>query len=493
MAALSRSVLAHPVWWGALLLLVVNDHLLKGSHVLPNAVTGKLSDFSGLIVAPLLLVEVVRPRSRGGRFACFALVGAVFATVNLSEAAAILFERLTSLAKVPWSICVDPTDLVAFIVYPIAWSLKPRAARRTFLRAGLLLGAVASAASGLDVKWFAHAALLNRNERPIRVRVRWPVAELDCKAIEGRSAKVFGPEVFGPGVVYEVEPFETVSLDRLDEEVLEPRSLTGSACDAVLVKVDGLPATVLFWSGLPTFEVPLSPGDADVEDLDFPTDGLLVVEPGEGRGLVLRPAGGGLELSSLAAASGEAECSTRGGDQVFGWSDLGGSLDTTLLDASVGADGCLALDLAGAPSGLFYLCVPAAELPFAPGDRVSIVSAESEEGRSLRMSRLGGEGALELFVWSGRATSIGLTTIDLECGGRRLECGSYVQPGALVLEDGSRVPRGAALEWVDADGRDVRMVVGRADRVIVGATACEPGRDAIGHTSDVLFIYREEN
>lgn len=35
-------------WVAALLVLVVNDHVLKGSGLLPGVITGKLSDFAGL-------------------------------------------------------------------------------------------------------------------------------------------------------------------------------------------------------------------------------------------------------------------------------------------------------------------------------------------------------------------------------------------------------------------------------------------------------------
>ena len=59
-------VLAHPAWIGALLLLLINDHVLKGAGLLPGWVTGKLSDLAGLFVAPALLAVLVRARTRAG-------------------------------------------------------------------------------------------------------------------------------------------------------------------------------------------------------------------------------------------------------------------------------------------------------------------------------------------------------------------------------------------------------------------------------------------
>ncbi|HEU5057510.1 MAG TPA: hypothetical protein VFU21_13340, partial [Kofleriaceae bacterium] len=50
--ALPAGELLEPVALGAVLLLVVNDWLLKGRA--PAALTGKLSDLAGLVAAPLI-------------------------------------------------------------------------------------------------------------------------------------------------------------------------------------------------------------------------------------------------------------------------------------------------------------------------------------------------------------------------------------------------------------------------------------------------------
>ena len=49
--------LAHPVTVAALVVLLVNDHLLKYAY--PGWVTGKLSDVAGLVLAPALLASLV--------------------------------------------------------------------------------------------------------------------------------------------------------------------------------------------------------------------------------------------------------------------------------------------------------------------------------------------------------------------------------------------------------------------------------------------------
>ena len=107
-------------WLVALAVLALNDHVLKGAGVLPGALTGKLSDFAGMIVAPVLLAVLLRVRSRRGLLACHAAVGAVFAGINLSPELAAAWSQLMGLVW-PWHITVDPTDLVAIPALALGW------------------------------------------------------------------------------------------------------------------------------------------------------------------------------------------------------------------------------------------------------------------------------------------------------------------------------------------------------------------------------------
>ncbi len=132
-----RFPLAHPVAVGAVLLLVVNDHVLKKAW--PGVVTGKLSDVAGMVFFPLLLVSLVdvarprleaRTRARVLVAACLA-TGLVFAatkTLPLANEAyrlawagmqwplralrALVAGRPTP-GLAPVVLVRDPTDLVA--------------------------------------------------------------------------------------------------------------------------------------------------------------------------------------------------------------------------------------------------------------------------------------------------------------------------------------------------------------------------------------------
>ncbi len=94
--AVAGEGLLHPVALAAVLLLVVNDHVLKSAC--PSAITGKLSDFAGLAFFPLFLQALweVGLRLRGQPvhhswrvlFVAALLTAAVFTALQLSPQAA---------------------------------------------------------------------------------------------------------------------------------------------------------------------------------------------------------------------------------------------------------------------------------------------------------------------------------------------------------------------------------------------------------------------
>jgi len=98
---MKRSDLVHPWPLLAVLLLVVNDHLLKGSGWLPGWATGKLSDFAGLFFFPILLtlsVERWLENREGARSVvaswAAAITGVVFTVLKTVPGAAALLSRV---------------------------------------------------------------------------------------------------------------------------------------------------------------------------------------------------------------------------------------------------------------------------------------------------------------------------------------------------------------------------------------------------------------
>jgi hypothetical protein len=105
----------HPVTLLAILLLVVNDWILK-EHFGPSAITGKLSDIGGLIFAPVVLSAAIglvlrKKLTKRRLYLCIAATGIGFASVKLSATAAGWMVAALSHWR-PASVYLDRTDLL---------------------------------------------------------------------------------------------------------------------------------------------------------------------------------------------------------------------------------------------------------------------------------------------------------------------------------------------------------------------------------------------
>jgi hypothetical protein len=134
--AIPGDFLLRPVPIVAGLLLVLNDHFLKGRF--GDAITGKLSDAAGLVFIPLLMlsiVELVRA-ARHARWhitfrdlaASVVVVGGALVAAKLSPSIAHAFGGVGALARFPFTgrfdavtITHDPTDLWTLPALAIAW------------------------------------------------------------------------------------------------------------------------------------------------------------------------------------------------------------------------------------------------------------------------------------------------------------------------------------------------------------------------------------
>ena len=121
--------LSSMAWWLAALVLLLNDHWLKHAGWLSPVVTGKLSDFAGLIVAPPTLCALCRVRKRSGKLLCLAATGVAFSMLNLWPAAARGVELATALLGLPWRVWSDPSDLLALPALGVSWWLMTRRTR----------------------------------------------------------------------------------------------------------------------------------------------------------------------------------------------------------------------------------------------------------------------------------------------------------------------------------------------------------------------------
>ncbi len=127
--ALPAGEFLHPIPLAALVLLAVNDHLLKGGGVVPGAITGKLSDVTGFIFFPLLCTAVLDTLLWGAArlgapvdfslrwwklWAGLAATIALMAAIKLSPAASNALADFLGAIGFPSHIVVDAYDLLAF-------------------------------------------------------------------------------------------------------------------------------------------------------------------------------------------------------------------------------------------------------------------------------------------------------------------------------------------------------------------------------------------
>jgi hypothetical protein len=261
----ARRQLPHLVFWVALGLLVLNDHVLKRGHVLPGVLTGKLSDFAGLIVAPVLVMAALRVRGRAGRAAVFVSIYGMFASIKLSRSAADLVEWVTARTPLPWKLWADPTDLVALLVLPAAWWLAaqievPRLALRPRFRlhvAEIFFGLLACAAtSTLQHEYVMSAYLVNATSRTQEIRIHRVRGPLDCSRGITSPALWPGPEAFTLETCARVGSDKLIPLSQYAQDLgtsgekVDASSQAEPTCDAVLLEANGLEPVVVSWNGI---------------------------------------------------------------------------------------------------------------------------------------------------------------------------------------------------------------------------------------------------
>lgn len=133
-------LLVHPATVAAIVLLLVNDHVLR--RLWPSALTGKLGDFAWLFFIPFALAAVlallwprVIPRRREWipalAFGAVALIFALAKTAPAAHEAVVRLARVLFGFEVGWR--RDPTDLVALLSVAAAawlWRATPEPAPR---------------------------------------------------------------------------------------------------------------------------------------------------------------------------------------------------------------------------------------------------------------------------------------------------------------------------------------------------------------------------
>ncbi|MDX2051747.1 MAG: hypothetical protein SFV15_05100 [Polyangiaceae bacterium] len=134
-ANVAGGALLDPWVIASMAILFINDHIFK--HIQPSWVTGKLSDFAGLVFFPLLLqgcAEVVQKvlfgvhvPSRKVLLVCVGLTGMIFSVTELSAWGAEAYVRALDWGLgTPHRTWADPTDLLALPMLFVSYRLGRR-------------------------------------------------------------------------------------------------------------------------------------------------------------------------------------------------------------------------------------------------------------------------------------------------------------------------------------------------------------------------------
>ncbi len=503
-----RSALRHPLFWAALALLVINDHLLKGAGVLPGALTGKLSDFAGMIVAPVLLATAFGARRTQARLLAFAIAAAPFVAINVAPQAARGLEAIMLGVGIEWRIWTDPSDLVGLAMLPVAWWLLDAAPlslprRRTVEGTAMLAAAFACIATSPPPPdpetrvreipppdYEASAYLHNGSVDDTDVRLRWATGRFDCERVSEDPARYLSREAFGEGVTVTLDSERNFPLDRgaagdaleMGADWLSPPI---GACDAVLVQRDGSADTVVFFRG-PTFTVPRHgavgvPGAVQV-------GGTGDITGGDESNVIVASESRYFWDTDLCTA-----------DEVLPYVYSGERIApgrmATVTSTELLRDGCFEVGFADeTESWTSFLCVPMWAFDLTTGDTVQFDTANPD---ALFVHRLAADGrpATELRLVTSRTGYMGddvplpVLTPRAECGGFSA-CGAFTGPLSVVMA-AEELPLGGDTAGYVADGRRYRVSIGKAVETVVGVDGCSRNEREPGMEINAVMLIEE--
>ncbi len=359
---------------------------------------------------------------------------------------------------------------------------------------GVLLVALSVGCPGYH--YTSRAYFANTTKEPVNVRVQTLQADVDCASMDGRSAELLARrELFGAAITYEVEPGQAVPLD-LDDPWHSQRR---NSC-AALVQILGFADQVVYWpsaTGYVTTETALAEGS----DPRFLGQSLRLEGYGNVKGLAV---GHALEVTALPPqASGAPPADTA--PATLGWSGAPRTgLGFMLFRREILPDGCLSLELGKDLDSrwVLFLCVPEWAFPFEVDTKLNITSDQilpeprgyySDPGDPpaqhllVQAADAGARFELWLNAQAAELPAVGKVT-SLGPPGRHTECGAYAEPVSVELPalSATLLPGEEAKQVVK--GKTTRVLLGRADQLLIAPDACAPDFASLGTRFDLLML-----
>lgn len=473
----SRS-LAHPLWLCALLVLLVNDHLLKGS-ALPGWLTGKLSDFAGPIVAAVLLAVLLRVRSKRGWVLSHVATAIGFAAINVVPSVAHWVEKVSASTPFPWTITVDPTDIVGLVALPLSLLVLGAAStsdarhstywRRWTRGISVPVAALACMATSPQVppeeltENFPNqpGAISISNDtdeaRLIRVRTLRETVQIDCEAVLDEPSQALSRELFGAADTWLLEARRALPLQGL-----------GGDCSVYLIETEEMPATLLVWDRLefPDGSVPTS---SDVQDRRI----ARLARLGDTWLNLIHETAAYLQTPTPAAEACQIAPATTGVD----WSAaLSGPRE--IAEIATSPNGCHEVTFTSGPD--LVLCIPA-DLPFASGDSIQVGTATAFEGDRTSDSISLTSDTVALNVMRGSVLPEGTVSMQAleSCPMQHDECGNSAQAARIEIGNSGEDFGSAGDTLPLANGSELHLV--RVQQMPARDLECAPAADGLDY------------
>jgi hypothetical protein len=493
---------AHPAWWCALGVLALNDHLLKGSGLVPGGWTGKLSDFAGMIVAPPLVALVLGPRRRRSALAASLLVGAGLCAIDLVPAASQLLQRTLGSVGLPSRLWPDPSDLWALLVLPIGYALSrvpaggnaaraPRALLSSpwLPRAAIALGACAClATAGIDEKEGGDdkrtdvPEVENATDAPIAIVLSSTDGIGGCALYRNDRIGALTRSAFGSGRVLTIAAGKRLPLatgaDALD-------------CGAAALRLPDGSDEFVFWRDLGKVESFVGPDD------DRRLKRRVVISGTKDRFDI--EVGEDLARFDIDKDPPEPSCEALATEPSLEWSSLSDAQGFfELSEIRTSDDGCFELDWfspnADTDVDTQRLCVPDWAFPFEQGETLAVTQEIDDDGaRVLHVARIENDKLkIELVVWNGVSKASG-SRVDaiqpVDCVGAVSACGAYVRPVELKVHDHEQTLRtGDEAEVKGGPPKTTRVLAGIGRNVGWPAPDCEGDEGLAGTRASLLEL-----